>query len=78
MLKNFQKQLGWSNIGYWVPGIPSALLAKTVPVEVANNSTGWIFNLVNDGIPSVSLPLLAAHRCLSWWHTLPWRRSCVW
>lgn len=56
--------LGWSNIGYWVPGIPSALLAKTVLLEMAN-TTMWIFNLVNDGIPSVLHPPLAVHRRLS-------------
>lgn len=76
MWKNFQKQRGWSNIGYWVPGIPSALLAKTVLLETASR-TGWIFNFVNHGIPGVSHALLAGPRCLSWWHTFLEEELCI-
>lgn len=47
---------------------PALCWQKIVLLEMASG-TVWIFNLVNDGIPRVSHPLLAAHRCVSWWHT---------
>lgn len=76
MWKSFQKHARL--VKYWLlmPGIPSALLAKTVLLEMAN-STAWIFNLVNDCTPSVFYPPLAVHRCLSWWHTSLEKELCI-